>query len=98
MVLNSQDLISINPFNISQSSIQGTNYGQLIDGVTTFDDLTFISHPGTKNAKFVATSSAIDTDKIQNVFGSQISDNHIDVSFRWCKPGEIYDEVDKCIP
>ena len=98
MVLNSQDIININPLNSSQSSIQGTNYGQLENGVTIFDDLTFISIPGTENVKFVATSSAIDTDKIQNVFGSQISDNQIDVSFRWCKPGEIYDKVDKCIP
>ena len=97
IVSNNQDLININPVNFSQSSILGTNYGQLREGVTTFDDLTFISHPGYENIKFIATSSAIDTDKIQTVFGSQISDNQIDVSFRWCKPGELYDQVDRCI-
>ena len=98
MVLNSQDRININPLNFLQSSIKGTNYGQLKNGVAAFSDLIFISHPGTTNVKFVATSKVIDTDKIQNVFGSQISYNQIDVSFRWCKPGEIYDQVDRCIP
>ena len=97
MVSNDQDLININPLDFTQSSILGTNYGQLKDGVTTFSDLTFINHPGHANVKFVATSNAIDTDKIQAIFGSQISDNQIDVSFRWCKPGEFYDQVDKCI-
>ena len=98
MVLNNQDLININPFNFSQSSLRGTTYSQFVNGVAVFDDLTFISHPGIMNVKFVASSSAIDTDKIQSVFGSQISDNQIDVSFRWCKPGEFYDKVDICIP
>ena len=98
MVLNSQDLININPFSFSHSSILGINYGQLENGVAVFNDLTFISNPGDTDVKFSVTSSAIDIDKMQNVFGSQISDNQIDVSFRWCKPGEIYDQVNKCIP
>ena len=97
MVSNNQDLIKINPLNSSGSFILGTNFGQLTNGVTTFDNLIFISQPGTTNVKYIASSSSIDTDKIQSVFGRQISDNQIDVSFRWCKPGEIYDKVDKCI-
>ena len=91
MVLNNQDSITINPFNFTESSIFGTNYGLLKSGVTSFSGLTFKNQPGADNAAFVASSKAIDIDKISNVFGTQISDNNIGISFRWCKPGEIDD-------
>ena len=97
MVLNHQDLINISPLNYSESSILSNNHGQLIEGVTTFNDLIFQGQPGISNVKFAVSSNAIDLDKIQSVFGAQISENHIDVSFRWCKPGEIYDTTNKCI-
>ena len=96
MVLNDQDSITINPSDFSQSSIFGTNYGLLTDGVTSFSGLTFTNQPGAMNVPFVASSKAIDTDKINNVFGSQISDNIIDISFRWCQPGEIDDQNGTC--
>ena len=97
MVSNDQDLISINPLNFSESSILSNKHGQLMEGVTAFNKLLFRSQPGTSNVKFVASSNAIDSDKIQSVFGTQISDNYIDVSFRWCKPGEIYDNINSCV-
>ena len=97
MVLDNQNLININPLNYSNSSILGTNHDQLFEGVETFSDLIFQGQPGISNVKFVVSSNAIDSNKIQSVFGVQISENHIDVSFRWCKPGEIYDTTNKCI-
>ena len=96
MVIDNQDRINIIPLNYSRSSVLGTNHGQLVEGVATFSNLIFQGQPGTSNVKFVASSNAIDSHKIHSVFGAQISDNHIDVSFRWCKPGEIYDK-NKCI-
>ena len=89
MVLNSQDSITINPFNFTDSSIFGTNFGQLANGTTTFSGLTFVNQPGAMNVPFVASSKAIDTDKINKVFGNQFNDTIIDISFRWCQPGEI---------
>ena len=97
MVLNSQDYIKINPSNFSQSSVLGTNHGQLTNGIASFSNLILQHQPGASNITFIASSKAIDKNKIESVFGSPISDNTIDVSFRWCKPGEIYDKVDSCV-
>ena len=97
MVLNSQDYIDVNPSNFSESSVLGTNHGQLISGVASFSSLIFQHQPGASNITFIASSKAIDKDKIESVFGTQISNNTIDVSFRWCKPGEIYDNTNSCV-
>ena len=97
MVLNNQDYIKINPSNFSQSSVLGTNHGQLTNGIASFSNLILQHQPGASNITFVASSKAIDKNKIESVFGSPISDNTIDVSFRWCKPGEIYDNINSCV-
>ena len=94
---NSKDLININSANFSESSILSINNAQLNQGIASFNDLIFQGQPGSSNIKFVASSPAIDTKKIQTIFGSQISDNQIDASFRWCKPGEIYDLNKSCV-
>jgi predicted outer membrane repeat protein len=89
MVLDSESIIQINPVNFSESSLEGTNFGLLREGVTSFSNLIFSNKPGAVDKLFIATTSAIDSDKITTVFGEQISQNIISVSFRWCKPGEI---------
>ena len=96
MLLDSQDSITINPLNFSESSIFGTNTGLLQNGVSSFTDLIFENQPGATDVVFVSSSKAIDSTKINEVFGSNISDNYIHVSFRWCKPGEIDTQTGTC--
>ena len=50
--------------------------------------------PGSTGIKILASSKAINRNKITEVFGNLISDDIIDVDFRYCKPGEqLYNEA-----
>jgi hypothetical protein len=71
------------------SSISGFNSELLREGVVTFHAIQFVGSPGSKNVKYQASSKAIDKSKIDQVFGSQLSDNQISVNFRFCRSGEI---------
>ena len=96
MILDSSDQISISPVDLQSSDISGINVGLLNQGSTSFDNVAFISHPGSVNVQFKATSKAIDDDKIQNVFGNTVSNNTINVNFRFCQPGEIITNNNQC--
>ena len=79
--------------------IAGTDYAKVVKGVGIFDNLVFVFKPGSEHIQYQATSKAIDSSKIRAVFGSVISNNTIDVSFRFCQPGEIERDktyCDKC--
>ena len=96
MVLDNSDQIAISAVDAQTSSISGTNVGLLNQGVASFDNLIFVSTPGSTNILYRATSKVIDSDKIQNVFGQSISSNNIYVDFRYCKPGEIVTSDNQC--
>jgi len=60
----------------------------LKEGKAEFDNLIVSAKPGSEGIKIVASSKAIDTTMIRSIFGDIISNNTIELSFRYCKPGE----------
>lgn len=95
-VLENEDQITINPVDRDISSISGTNAALLNNGIGKFENLIFISKPGSGNILYQASSKAIDRTIISSIFGSQVSNNTLKVNFRFCKPGEIITSDDKC--
>ena len=96
MVLDSTEQISISPVDQQTSDASGVNVGLLNQGSTSFGSIAFISSPGSVNVEFRATSKAIDDDKIHNVFTNSVSNNTINVNFRFCRPGEIVTNNTQC--
>ena len=88
MVLDSVSQIKILPI-FSSTKVQGVNVAKVWNGIATFDQLIFTSQPGLQSITFQILSKAIDTSKISEVFGNQMSKDIIKVSFRFCQPGEI---------
>ena len=88
MLLNNFNQIIINPVNKTAATMKGTNSGLLRNGVATFSNLIVNTKPGSTNMQFQATTSAIDSIKVKEVYGS-VSSNLISANFRFCKPGEI---------
>ena len=103
MNLNNENQIFITSLNQNEAQVSGFNSGKIIyhlskfsnfiiaalkNGISTFDNLIVTSEPGSKRIMISASSKAISNTKISEVFGSQISDNLIELDFRYCKPGE----------
>ena len=88
MVLNSVNQITISSINTSISSVSGTNSVLLSKGVATLNDFVVEAKHGSKGVEFQASSKAIDTDKITQVYGGAVSNNTVTVNFRECMPGE----------
>jgi predicted outer membrane repeat protein len=97
MVLNNVNQIIINPVNSSQASVVGTNAVLLKNGVASFTNLVAIAQPGSQNIKFQASSKAINNAKINQIYGSAVSDNFINFNFRNCMPGEQI-IGNRCVP
>jgi hypothetical protein len=83
MVLDNENSISIFASQGNNASVGGTNTVLLTTGVALFDSLIFISEPGSNDIDYYATSKAIDADTIQKAFGQSISNNTINVNFRY---------------
>jgi hypothetical protein len=77
------------------ASVKGTPYGKVTQGVSDFKNLIFVGEPGIKNIKFEAYSKAIDIQKLDIQYSDGNIENFIDVSFRFCQPGEII-ELGEC--
>ena len=88
MVLDSISQLKILP-TLNSSKVSGINVAKLWNGIASFDQLVFISNPGSKNVIYQISSKAIDEAKLIEVFGRQVYSNSITVSFRFCQPGEI---------
>ena len=84
LVSNSQ--INIVPVT-SGAKLQGVDYSVLINGQADFDNLQFVYGPGQDNIEYVATCDLIDSNKVSYL--SLPTNNSIDVSFRYCQPGEV---------
>ena len=69
------------------ATLQGVDYAILVDGEAKFDNLKFIYAPGKININYIATCDLIDSNKVSYL--SLQTNNLIDVSFRYCQPGEV---------
>ena len=96
MVLVNSDKVTISAVDNQTSSISGTNIGLVNQGVVTFNNLKFISTPGSTNLHYEITSKVIDKNKIQNVPGKSIIESNIIVDFRFCEPGEFITTSNQC--
>jgi hypothetical protein len=96
MVLNNINQIVITPVNANISSVSGTNSELLKNGVASFDSLKAIAVPGSSGVMYRATSKAIDTQKLNEIYGSNVNQNLISFNFRKCQPGEFIKDGNKC--
>ena len=96
MLLVDYDSQTMNLINISQvnivpvtsgATLQGVDYSVLINGQADFDNLQFVYGPGQDNIEYVATCDLIDQNKVSYL--NLPTNNSIDVSFRYCQPGEV---------
>ena len=78
----------------SGAQLKGVDYSVLINGEAEFDNLQFVYGPGRTNVSYLATCGLIYSDKVSYL--SLPTDNSIDVSFRYCKPGEIVINNETC--
>ena len=83
MNLDSVNKVSILAIDTDASSTSGANTGLLNNGVVSFDTIKFIAKPGTSSILYRAFCKAIDYDKIFDAFKHNISQNNIDVNFRF---------------
>jgi len=60
----------------------------LRQGISVFDKFIVIAEPGSVNVKVIASCKAINSAKINGIFGNPLSNNTISIDFRNCKPGE----------
>ena len=86
MNLMSKSQIRIIPVTTGASLIS-IDYSVLENGQASFENLKFVYAPGKENIKFLATCDLIDPEKVNYL--SFPTNDSIDVSFRYCQPGEI---------
>ena len=92
---DSSSTIKINSFD-SNTSLDGTLVAVVDHGVAVFDQLIFISKPGSQNIQFGITSEAINNDIIYLQYNGTVTQNSITTTFRYCESGEV--EVDgRCV-
>ena len=88
------NLINANQIKIVSSNnrtrLNSIDTSNLMMGQAEFNNLQFQYRPGQANVEYLATCDLIDDDKVSYLNLSASST--INVSFRYCKPGEI--EVD----
>ena len=86
MNLVSDSQIKIVPVT-NNASLQGVDYSVITNGQAEFDSLQFVYGPGQTNIKYLATCDLIDSNKVSYI--NLPTDDSIDVSFRYCQPGEV---------
>ena len=96
IVIENINQIIITAIDAQASSVSGFNAQKLNQGIAEFDNIAFVAVPGSTNTLYQASSNAIDNSKIQQVFGQPISDNTININFRYCQPGETITSDNQC--
>ena len=76
------------------ASLIGVDYSVLVNGQANFDSLQFTYGPGQDNIQFLATCDLIDSNKVSYL--SLPTSDSIDVTFRYCQPGEIVQNNQTC--
>ena len=95
MVLNNENQVLITSTNTSVSSVAGVNSALLKNGIATFESLIGVAQPGSTNIAYQVTSEAIDREKLAKIYGIE-GTNTLIMNFRFCKPGEIQLENNRC--
>ena len=75
---------------VSGAKLNGIDTSGLTAGQAEFSNLQFVYRPGETNIEYLASCDLIDDDKVSYL--NLPASSAIDVSFRYCQPGEI--EVD----
>ena len=79
----------------ASSDLDGTREAIANQGLATFDDLIFVSTPGSEAIEYQVSSNAINDQKILLQYGVDSLQDPLLVSFRYCQSGEIESE-DRC--
>ena len=58
-------ILKIEPVDINSNSILGQIQSKSVNGLVTFDYITFVGKPGSQNALFMIIATNIDTQKIR---------------------------------
>ena len=100
MVLESESTMKIVP-DSQIASITGTDYAKIHNGVAAFKDLVFKAEAGVKIVTYRVTSKAIDDMQVQQGLGltnnlANSTSTLLNLSFRYCKPGEIVTKDKQC--
>lgn len=99
MVLENESTIKITPIS-ANSSISGNDYSKVSAGVAEFPQITFVSKAGTVGKLYLLDSKAIDDSKVKAITTDQeykeIYASHLNVSFRYCQPGEQENSDGQC--
>ena len=82
MVLDNENQIILNPADRSIATVKGFNSAALKKGVALFDNFIVTAEPGSTGVQVIASSKAIDRNKIITIFGS-LSDNIIEADMRF---------------
>ena len=83
MVLNNKDQIILTSNDNTKAQVLGFNSAPLIKGEAKFDNFIVVAKPGAENIKVLASSNAINKNKISTIFGSAQSGNLININFRY---------------
>jgi hypothetical protein len=86
---DSDSVITISPV-VSSDKVIGNTDVTVVSGVATFTDVTFISAPAAKGINYTVSSSNIDSTKILEAFGLELTDTiqTLSLEFRECIVGE----------
>ena len=82
MIFNNKDQIILTSNNATKAQVLGFNSAPLVKGEAKFDNFIVVAKPGAENVKVLASSNAIDKNKVSAIFGSNQSDNLININFR----------------
>ena len=93
------NLVSNNQIKISsatnEAELKGVDYLVLVNGQANFENLQFVYGPGRNNIEYIAACDLIDSDKVSYL--NLPTNNSIDVSFRYCQPGEVVINNKTCL-
>ena len=92
MNLDSSSQIQIRTINTNNSDLGGTTSVKVNQGEAIFDEVTFISDPGNTNILFDLDSPSIDKTILEKQYGTDFTQEDINVNFRFWKPGEIFQD------
>ena len=94
------NLVNSNQIKISAitsgARLLGIDSASLVNGEAEFDNLQFVYTPGQANIQYIATCNQIDSNKVSYL--DLLTNDTINVSFRYCQPGEIMIDGSTCSP
>ncbi|CAI2367699.1 unnamed protein product [Moneuplotes crassus] len=82
----------------SNTSVGGIDRAKIVEGVANLTNFSFIAPPGSQNITYLVTSSHIDYGKIAYLSSTMSTPEkaRFIINLRYCKPGEMQIEENKC--